>query len=78
MGYSPWGRKRIRHDLAAKQQQHSFIYLFILSMDIYLLLLALRDPCELLQATEIHQAFMYRDFCVTYFDWSVGYECVCV
>ena len=33
VGYSPWGRKRIRHDLAAKQreQQHSFI----LSMDIY-------------------------------------------
>ena len=22
MGYSPWGLKRVRHDLATKQQQH--------------------------------------------------------
>ena len=26
----PWGHKRIRHDLATKQQQHTHIYLTIL------------------------------------------------
>ena len=25
VGYSPWGRKRVRHDLATKQQQYSAV-----------------------------------------------------
>ena len=27
--YSPWGRKKVEHDLATKQQQPSWVHLFI-------------------------------------------------
>ena len=26
VGYSPWGHKRVRHDLATKQQQESIVH----------------------------------------------------
>ena len=27
-GYNPWGSKRVRHDLATKQQQYSIVYMY--------------------------------------------------
>ena len=41
VGYSPWGHKRVRHDLVTKQQQyiyaHTCIYIYILCMYVYII-----------------------------------------
>ena len=33
MGYSPWGHKRVGHDLATK---HTTIYIYMIGFDVYL------------------------------------------
>ena len=48
MGYSPWGRKRVRHDLETKQQQQidSLSWVYNLSaVEILLNLYMLHFPC---------------------------------
>ena len=35
MGYSPWGRKRVRHNLATKQQQQTVLS-FLLKFSCYM------------------------------------------
>ena len=34
LGYSPWGHKRVRHDLAAKQQKYIVLFLFSLTLKV--------------------------------------------
>ena len=47
MDYSPWGHKRIRHDLVTKQTNKNYIYIITLQAQLNFLLVILLLICPL-------------------------------
>ena len=58
MSYSPWGYKRVGHDLVTKQQQHIHIYMYIY---IFIFIFKLIFP------SSVH----YDDKTLAYFNFQI-------